>query len=146
MNGPHRLYRWFFFRAYKRLSYQSYPRSDIFICVSAPRKRTPEVQDTQLLAEVIPFQLISDALGYLFLPAVSTEYPRHQDSRLRYLNLSSPNCSYSIRLLFPFNYPTNADTLILGDISNTIWIWSRQHSASTMLTPFHSYNFHTILL
>ena len=36
---------------------------------------------------------------------MSTSYPRHQNSRLLYLYFNSPNCSYSIVLLFPLWYP-----------------------------------------
>ena len=33
---------------------------------------------------------------------------------------------------------------VFGGISSNIWICSGQHSASTMLTPFHSHNFRNI--
>ena len=35
-----------------------------------------------------------------------------------------------MRALFPLRYPTISDTEYFGGILTSIWIWSRQHSAS----------------
>lgn len=43
-----------------------------------------------------------------------------ENSLLRYLYFNSPNCSYSIALLFPFRYPMKLDTLIFGGISTSM--------------------------
>ena len=42
---------------------------------------------------------------------------RYQHNILRYLYFNSPNCSYSIVVLFPFKYPMKDDTAIFGGIS-----------------------------
>ena len=112
----------------------------------AARKRASDVWDAQLFAEFILGQLMPDVLSYLCLILahrvdIVTTAP---ELPITIFELQLADCSYIIRLLFPFKYPTNADTLIFGGISSNIWIWSGQHSASTMLTPFHSHNFRNI--
>ena len=49
-----------------------------------------------------------------------------------------------IRLLFPLRNPMKLDTLILGGISTSMWIWSGHTSASIIVTPFHPHNSHKI--
>lgn len=58
---------------------------------------------------------------YSFIAEVFFSYriyivPLHQNSRLRYANFIFPHFWYIIRLLFPFKYPINPATLILGGI------------------------------
>ena len=133
-----------------RLSYQPRPSRRMYDLTSAfllpaTRKRASGLRDAQLFSDFILGQLIPDVLGYLCLIlAHRVDIITTAPELLRYLNFSSPNCSYIIRLLFPFKYPTNADTLILGSISSNIWIWSGQHSASTMPTPFHTHSFRNL--
>ena len=84
--------------------------------------------------------LMYSAIRLAFFPAVSKEYPLLQNSLLRYLYFHSPNCSYSIVLLFPFKYPMKCDTEIFGGISTNRWMWFGHASASMIFTPFHSHN------
>ena len=51
-----------------------------------------------------------------------------------------------IRLLFPFKYPINPETLILGGILTGICIWSGHISPSVSSTPFHAHSFRNISL
>ena len=88
--------------------------------------------------------LTYSAIRLSFLPTVSTWYPLHQTSQFRYLYFNSPNCSYSIVLLFPFRYPIKCDTDIFGGISMNRWMWLGYASASMIFTPFHSHNCRSI--
>ena len=112
----------------------------------AARKGAFCIRNAQLFSVLILGQLMPEVLGCLCLVlahrvdrvTTASELP------MTVSDLQLPNCSYIIRLLFPFKYPTNADPLIFGGISINIWIWSGQHSASTMFTPFHSHHFRNI--
>ena len=46
-----------------------------------------------------------------------------------------------IKLLFPLRYPMNCDTLYLGGMLTSMWIWSEHASASMISTPLFSHNF-----
>ena len=106
-----------------RPSYQPRPSRRMYGLTSAfllpaARKRASGVWDAQLFSEFILGQLMPDVLSYLCLILTHRiDIVTTAPELLRYLNFSPPNCSYIIRLLFPFKYPTNADTLIFGDIS-----------------------------
>ena len=84
-------------------------------------KRT-DFAHRQLLSQLVFFKLFLYVLrnsGFIFSYGI---YPLHQNSRFLYLYFSSPNCSYSIVLLFPLKYPMNLETAYLGGISTNMWI------------------------
>ena len=68
--------------------------------------------------EVLNAEACPDHIHMLL--SIPPKYPLHQNSRFLYLYFNSPNCSYSIVLLFPFRYPMNFDTEYLGGIDNSI--------------------------
>src|SRR5574344_402370 len=43
-----------------------------------------------------------------------------------------------MRLVFPFRYPMNDDTLIFGGIRTSMWMWSGIAWASMISTPLYS--------
>ena len=45
-----------------------------------------------------------------------------------------------IKLLFPLRIPTKLETLILSEISESMWMWSRHTSASIMAICFQLYS------
>ena len=80
----------------------------------AARKRASDVWDAQLFAEFILGQLMPDVLSYLCLILthrvdIVTTPP---ELPITIFELQLADCSYIITLLFPFKYPTNADTPI----------------------------------
>ena len=110
-----------------RLCYQQRPNRRIANLASAflllaARKRATRVGKAKLRTQFILFQLFLYVIPNLLFVLTYRIHvvARHQNSRLRYLNFRSPNRSYSIRLLLPFRYPINPDTLILGGISSSI--------------------------
>ena len=78
---------------------------------------------------------------FLFRPTVSTKYPLAQKWRSPYLYFKFACLSNIIKLLFPLRYPMICDTLYLGGILMSIWIWSGHACASIIYTPFCSHNF-----
>ena len=70
--------------------------------------------------------------------------PLHQNSRLRYANFMFPHFWNIIKLLFPFKYPMNPATLILGGMLTYMCIWSGHTSPSMISAPFHWHNFLSI--
>ena len=65
----------------------------------------------------------------------------HQNCRFPYLYFRFACRSNIISELFPLRYPINCDTLYLGGILTSIWIWSGQVSASIISTPLYSHSF-----
>ena len=126
------------------MSFQT--RSDICISATGDRKRASGVRDVQLFSEFIPGRLIHDVLGCLCLiPACRVDMvATAPELPMTVCALQFAELFPYHQALFPFTYPTNADILILGGISSNLWMWSGQHSASTMFTPFRSHNFRHI--
>ena len=85
------------------------------------------------ISSCIWFRIYS-SITFLFLPTVST-YPVHQNFRYPYLYFKFAWRLNIIKLLFPFKYPTNVDTLIFGGMLTKIWIWSLHAVASIISTP-----------
>lgn len=48
--------------------------------------------------------------------------------------------------LFPFTKPTNLDTVYLGGIATTKWIWSIWTSSANISTYFHAHNYRMMSL
>ena len=84
---------------------------------------------------------IDFCICFLFRPTVSTKYPLAQKWRSPYLYFKFACLSNIIKLLFPLRYPMICDTLYLGGILMSIWIWSGHACASIISTPFYSHNF-----
>ena len=60
--------------------------------------------------------------------------------RFRYANFIFPHFWKINSVLFPFRYPINPETLILGRILTNICMWSGHTSPSIISTPFHWHN------
>ena len=73
---------------------------------------------------------------FAFFPTVSTKYPLHQKCLDPYLYFKFACLSKIISELLPFKYPITSDTLYLGGILISMWMWSGHASASCMIIPF----------
>ena len=107
------------------------------------RKRVKVFLDRYLIRYFVLCKLISDILrNYFLVPpycihivAFAPKLP------IPYLYFRFACRSNIISELFPLRYPINCDTLYLGGILTSIWIWSGHVSASIISTPLYSHSF-----
>lgn len=108
------------------------------------RKRVKVFLDRYLIRYFVLCKLISDILrNYFLVPpyCIHIVEPLHQNCRFPYLYFRFACRSNIISELFPLRYPINCDTLYLGGMLTSIWIWSGQVSASIISTPLYSHSF-----
>ena len=108
-----------------------------------PHKRVNIFLETDLACRNIFLQLILDVFLYRFFIStdrihIISSAPKMSVTvfvlQIRYL-------SKIIRLLFPFKYPINCATLILGGMLTNMCMWSGHASASRISTLFCSHSF-----
>ena len=100
------------------------------------RKRVKVFLDRYLIRYFVLYKLISDILCYYFLVP---PYCIHIVAFAPKLPISV--LVLQIRMSVKLRYPINCDTLYLGGILTSIWIWSGQVSASIISTPLYSHSF-----
>ncbi|CAM5201147.1 hypothetical protein UACE39S_03815 [Ureibacillus acetophenoni] len=106
------------------------------------RKRINKLFHTELFCDYIILYLIANVFFYyLFISSycinIKASTPKFS---VTYLYFKFACRSNIIKLLLPFKYPTNEETLIFGGILTNICMWSLHAVASIISTPFLSHN------